>query len=111
MRLNSLVSVMKTKEPAQKSLVLDPETQSVEPILSWDYLTAPRQSLNPTYHPNGAIYFFLVDNFKKNKNLFCPPLGLFEMSEKDSVDIDSPVDLECAEALLCRDRNDQDEQL
>ena len=100
MNLNSLVSVVRTKEPAQKSLILDPETQLLEPILSWESLTAPRQCLPPTYHPNGAIYFFSAKHFRQSKSLFPPPLGMYEMTERDSVDIDSQFDLERAELLL-----------
>lgn len=104
MKLSSLVSVVKNKEPAQKSLVLDPETQLLGPILSWNDLTAPRQCLNPTYHPNGAIYFFLAGNFRENKNLFSSPLGMYEMTERDSVDIDCRADLELAEMILKQGR-------
>jgi N-acylneuraminate cytidylyltransferase/CMP-N,N'-diacetyllegionaminic acid synthase len=104
MSFNSLVSVVKTKEPAQKSLVLDPETQRLEPLLSWESLTAPRQCLPPTYHPNGAIYFFMAKQFKESKSLFSPPLGMYEMTERDSVDIDSQLDLERAESLLSNDQ-------
>ena len=100
MACRSLIGVVRTKEPAQKSLVLDPQTGRLAPLVSWECLTAPRQSLPPTFHPNGAIYFFDAATFKTTRSLFSPPLGMYEMSERDSIDIDDQGDLAQAERRL-----------
>ena len=59
-----------------------------------------RQNLNNIYLPNGAIYMANIKNFKKtfygNKTI------LFEMLEKESVDIDSLDDLNKANEYFKR---------
>ena len=59
-----------------------------------------RQNLNNIYLPNGAIYMANIKNFKKtfygNKTI------LFEMLEKESVDIDSFDDLNKANEYFKR---------
>ena len=59
-----------------------------------------KQNLNNIYLPNGAIYMANIKNFKKtfygNKTI------LFEMLEKESVDIDSLDDLNKANEYFKR---------
>jgi len=64
-----------------------------------------RQDLKPPYHENGAFYITSVDLFKKSRNRFGGSLAKvsgIEMSEWDSLQIDSEDHLFLAEQLLKR---------
>jgi len=53
----------------------------------------PRQELPVAYYPNGAIYIIKVQEFVKNKTLFCSKTIPFYMSNTKSIDIDTYEDL------------------
>ncbi|MHA1685162.1 MAG: cytidylyltransferase domain-containing protein, partial [Candidatus Heimdallarchaeaceae archaeon] len=58
-----------------------------------------RQQLNPIYFETGG---FLISNAKlitSEKRIF-DPIGVFELSEDEALDIDSPVDWKIAETLM-----------
>jgi CMP-N-acetylneuraminic acid synthetase len=61
---------------------------------------APRQSLTKAFMPNGAIYIFSVAEFLANSCVPRAGLAPFIMDVEDSLDIDSPSDLEAAERIL-----------
>ncbi|WP_051604705.1 cytidylyltransferase domain-containing protein, partial [Helicobacter rodentium] len=94
----TLVSVVSVSDCPQKMLAKNAD--NVYPITSYDDLVKPRQQLDKAYIPNGAIYICNIHNFLKTKFLFENKLVLFEMNERDSIDIDTPKDLECAENIL-----------
>jgi CMP-N,N'-diacetyllegionaminic acid synthase len=58
-----------------------------------------RQGLAPSVYPNGAIYIFSVGGFRERGDI--PVIGAqpFLMGKVESLDIDSPEDLEIARAL------------
>jgi len=59
-----------------------------------------RQDREPEYAINGAIYVTDVAQFMKTENTITGTTGIYEMSEQESVDIDSPFDLWLAEQIL-----------
>lgn len=66
-----------------------------------------RQDLPRLYLSNGAIYICNIDYFNKNCRLFSPEkTALFEMSELESIDIDSINDLERASLQLKKNKNE-----
>jgi N-acylneuraminate cytidylyltransferase/CMP-N,N'-diacetyllegionaminic acid synthase len=59
-----------------------------------------RQNRNPEYVINGAVYVTDVAEFMKTENTITGKTGIYEMSERESVDIDTPFDLWLAEQIL-----------
>lgn len=66
----------------------------------------PRQSLPDVFIRNGAIYMIDRESFMKTKQLIGSNCLGYEMSEKESINIDTELDLMLAEILLKRLRND-----
>ncbi|ROS01856.1 N-acylneuraminate cytidylyltransferase/CMP-N,N'-diacetyllegionaminic acid synthase [Sinobacterium caligoides] len=98
-KFSSLVSVVRTNEPAQKVLVVN-DHGVAEPLTCWEDLTLPRQSLSPTYQINGAIYLFYSDRFMEGMNIFTSPLYAYPMPENVSHDVDTIHDFEIIERAL-----------
>lgn len=64
-----------------------------------------RQQLPPVYRPNGAIYVFRADWFRRHGSLSTTSIEAYEMPVADSIDIDAPADLDrCAARLAARER-------
>ncbi|MFG0885955.1 cytidylyltransferase domain-containing protein [Vibrio sp. CJQ_6] len=59
-----------------------------------------RQDLPTTYQPNGAIYIFSVDSFKQFNQIPREDVYPYEMSEKQSADIDTLEDLLNIERIM-----------
>jgi CMP-N,N'-diacetyllegionaminic acid synthase len=59
-----------------------------------------RQNFKDQFIENGAIYITKYSLFKKNKNRISGKVGIFEMNENDSIDIDTTLDLLYAESIL-----------
>lgn len=96
-KASSLISVAKTDHPPQWSY--SSENEYLEPLFGSEYLEKRRQNLEIAYMPNGAIFINDVDNLLENKELHSDKAIKFEMSQKESVDIDEPFDLKIAEKL------------
>lgn len=60
----------------------------------------PRQSLPDVYIRNGSIYLIKRDAFMQSKQLIGKSCLGFPMSEFDSINIDSPIDLKIADLIL-----------
>ncbi len=75
------------------------ESGLIEPLFA-EAVSANRQSFDPVYSPNGAIYIFSFEEFKKSGKF--PIMGAlpFVMSVEESVDIDTASDFEQAKAKL-----------
>jgi len=68
---------------------------------------ANRQDLPRVWRPNGAIYVFGATWYRANRSLATHSISPYVMPVEDSVDIDSPSDLDqCAERLATRERNE-----
>lgn len=59
-----------------------------------------RQDMAPAYEHNGAIYIANIESFKQRPTFNHGQIGAFEMSGRDSVDIDTEMDFILAEAYL-----------
>ncbi len=60
----------------------------------------PRQKFNDLYTLNGALYLSSRESILKNRSFFSPSTVGYIMSQKHSIDIDSPLDWEIAEYLM-----------
>lgn len=72
----------------------------VKPLLGSEVFKFRTQETPELYCLNGCIYFAKVDFFKQNKSFLGQKTGVYLMSEQDSLDIDTPEDLELAKKLL-----------
>lgn len=61
-----------------------------------------RQDHGPTMVRNGAVYVTRVPYLRKTGQLVCDHPALLLMSKIDSIDVDTPDDLELLRAVLCR---------
>jgi CMP-N-acetylneuraminic acid synthetase len=59
-----------------------------------------RQEKQPEFVENGAIYITDVETYLQTENFMCGKTELYEMSERSSVDIDTPFDLWLAEQIM-----------
>ncbi len=93
----TLISVKKNNLSIFKSLYL--KLNSLNPVFNENFMTMNRQSFPNTYLPNGAIYIFLVNKFKKSNKITHTKSLPYIMSEKDSLDIDNYSDLKRARSF------------
>ncbi|MBX3228124.1 MAG: acylneuraminate cytidylyltransferase family protein [Labilithrix sp.] len=61
-----------------------------------------RQALPKAYVPNGAVYGFDVAWFREQRMFVGPETAAYVMAPERSVDVDGPLDLLVADALLSR---------
>lgn len=101
----SVVSVCQTEHHPYKILLATPNGyQAVRQLTD---LEAPRQQLPPAYRPNGAIYINDTAKLLEYRRFFIDPIQLYIMGEDDSLDIDSPLDLEQAHHLFEKRKNNE----
>ncbi len=95
---NAIVSVAPLEPKVYWTMKIG-ETGVLEPLFP-DAVSANRQSFDPVYRPNGAIYIFCYDDFTKTGKI--PIMGAlpFVMTVDESVDIDTQADFEQAKANL-----------
>jgi CMP-N,N'-diacetyllegionaminic acid synthase len=67
-----------------------------------EYCFENRQDLPKIVRPNGAVYVFSPEVFRRNGGLATKSIGAVEMPEDRSIDIDDEADMKAAEALLLR---------
>ena len=93
-----VVSVKKIEEFPEKMLTLDKKGR-LAPFLPGAEPTINRQELSERLIPTGAIYVFSEENFNESKNI--PVSGALPcvVSGKESLDVDSELDLEIARKL------------
>jgi CMP-N,N'-diacetyllegionaminic acid synthase len=95
----SCVSVTKVKNSPYKMVTLTSDTVTLFFPEKPELLTANRQQLPDVYLPNGAIYIFPVSSFLRYNQIPIQGATYLEMSERESVDVDSTLDLEIARIL------------
>lgn len=61
--------------------------------------TTRTQSIQPLFHPNGAIYISSVETYLKRKTFFQPEMLSYAMPAERSFDIDYPYQLKIAEIM------------
>lgn len=95
---DSLISVVESDKSPYKTFLI--EENKLLSIFSEENMNKPRQELNRTYHPNGAIYIFNIGLFDKH-GVF-PNNGSYPyiMDSFTSVDIDTIDDLNYATWLF-----------
>ena len=59
-----------------------------------------RQGRDPEYVINGAIYVTDVEQFLQTEETITGTTKMYEMTERESVDIDTPFDLWLAEQII-----------
>lgn len=96
---NAVMSVVELQHSPFKTFKLDPHGRLLS-LFDESLSNARRQDLPVTYLPNGAIYAFRASEFV-SRGVF-PSNGSvpYMMSEDDSVDIDTPADLQRVEQLM-----------
>jgi len=65
-----------------------------------EYCFENRQDLPQVVRPNGAVYVFSPETFRRNGGLATQSIGAVEMPVARSIDIDDEDDLKAAEAIL-----------
>lgn len=69
--------------------------------MNYDYRQRPRrQDMAPQYAENGSIYVFRPEGLLSSGNRLSGKIALYKMDEDATLDIDSMVDMQIAEALL-----------
>ncbi len=79
------------------------EKQAV-PFLPEGFLPDHRQRAEPLYRLNGAIYATRFETALRAGKFHATPFAPFVMSAERSIDIDAPLDLSIAEAILMNTR-------
>lgn len=70
------------------------------PFLPWDQLTSQRQDQDALYGVNGSVYAARPEVLRANGTFHVPGARGFQMPRSASVDINDPLDLTVAHALL-----------
>lgn len=78
------------------------------PTASYDFMNRPRRqdirAEDRWYRENGSIYLTRTDTLTKLRNRLGGRIALFEMSEAESYEVDSPTDLLIVDAILSAER-------
>lgn len=64
------------------------------------YCFANRQTLPPVFRPNGALYVFDVDSFRETGDFSSASIKVVQMSEEESLDVDTLDDFRKCEAAI-----------
>jgi CMP-N,N'-diacetyllegionaminic acid synthase len=94
---NSLVSVSASDKGFYKSLNI--KGKKIQPLFP-KFFNANDQQIPQIYKPNGAIYIFLLKDFLKKRKIPIKNLGIYIMSEKESLDINSLKDFKIAKKIM-----------
>jgi CMP-N-acetylneuraminic acid synthetase len=71
-----------------------------KPLSNPKFCFSNRQMLPKVYRPNGAVYIFNAQSFLRHGNFCCKKIGVIEMSQESSIDIDSIDDfIRCEEVF------------
>ena len=95
----SVISVVEQEHSPFKCFKLDGQGR-LQSLFDEKLSNVRRQDLPTTYLPNGAIYAFLVSEFKARGGFPSNGGVPYIMSERDSVDVDSPDDLARVSELM-----------
>jgi CMP-N,N'-diacetyllegionaminic acid synthase len=95
----SVVSVVEQRHSPFKCFKLDDQGR-LQSLFDETLSNLRRQDLPATYLPNGAIYAFLASEFKARGGFPSNGSAPYIMSERDSVDVDTPDDLKQVNDLM-----------
>lgn len=91
---DTLISVLRFSYPVQRGL----KEESGKLKMIWPENKSKRsQDLETYYHDAGQFYFFNVEKFEMNRELFTDNTGYLLLSEYEAQDIDNPDDWTMAE--------------
>lgn len=96
---HSVISVCECEHHPLKSFTIDADG-AVEPIRDFATLEAPRQKLPGYFRANGAIYVSRAGDIRRFTSVVAPNPRCFVMDQESSLDVDTPLDMRIAEALL-----------
>jgi len=96
---NCIISVIESEHSASKAYKRNPDG-SISGLLFEDAPYCRRQDLPETYHPNGAIYLFLVGSFLKESRIPRTKVYPYIMAPLMSLDIDTKEDLIKVEKII-----------
>lgn len=95
----SVVSVVAQRHSPFKSFRLDSRGR-LQSLFDETLSNARRQDLPQTYIPNGAIYGFYASEFNSRRGFPSNDGAAYIMSERESLDVDTPEDLEKINAMM-----------
>ena len=95
-KLSTMLSVTENKN-FYKSFKKNKD--KLNPFFTFKNSTKNRQSFKKIYSPNGAIYIFFENDFKKKNELNFKNSGFFLMDKIESIDIDDNEDYKLAKLL------------
>lgn len=94
------VSITEAEHHPWKMLLATP--QGIQPLKDQQSLESPRQQLPKAYRINGAIYGMSSEIFLEKRSFYIEPAFMYMMSQEDSLDIDSEIDIELFKMILKR---------
>lgn len=100
--IDSVVSFTDFEFPAQLAVTFDAQCMmspliSPSPLITGDFRTQDQQ---PTYRPNGAMYFSWAKVFRQSRNFYAGAVKGYLMPRINSVDIDISDDFAYAQYLI-----------
>lgn len=95
---NSLISVYKYDNKILKAFI--EQDGLIKGICNDLYPFQCKQSLPKVFMSNGAIYIIKIEDFLKCNSFYIPKVISYEMSEQNSIDIDTIEDLIIAENIM-----------
>jgi CMP-N-acetylneuraminic acid synthetase len=101
--VRSAMTVTAVEHHPGKSVII--ENGLIEPFTNDFDMEARRQTMREIYRQNGAVYAIGVDDFLHEDRFYVRPCHAVVVSQEDSIDIDTEVDLALAELMLQRRRS------
>ena len=96
--MKSGVSITEAEHHPWKMLISG--THGLQPLKDHRSLESPRQMLPKAYRINGSIYCVPSELFLEKRSFFIEPAFTYPMSQLESLDIDSEMDLKILEMIL-----------
>jgi CMP-N,N'-diacetyllegionaminic acid synthase len=96
--MKSAVSITEAEHHPWKMLIS--ASQGMQPVKDHHSLESPRQLLPKAYRINGAVYSMSSEIFLQKRSFYIEPAYTYIMSQEDSLDIDSGIDLKIFEMIL-----------
>lgn len=101
-KFDLIMSVTMADSKALKWGTLD--SQRFTPLNEPNFCFKNRQNLPSVYKPNGALYIFDSQSFLKNDNFPTTNIGVIEMTNIESLDIDTLQDFNLCEEIYLKTR-------
>ncbi len=97
----AVISVCELEHPFQWSFKLD-KNASMKDFSTSPYRNSRRQDLTPHYRENGAMYLTSTKSvLNKQFDIYLDGCYAYVMSKNNSIDIDTALDFQIAEILMC----------